>query len=70
MEQQIKDKYMKLQIWHNYGNYQQFISLKIIYLEWELQYKEHQLILIFTLEVILFQEYRLMEIISFKLEKH
>lgn len=70
MEQPIKDKFMKLQIWHNYGNYQLFILLKIIYLEWELQYKEHQPILIFTLEVTQFQEYKLMEIISFKLEKH
>jgi len=70
MEQLIKDKFTKPQIWHNYGNYQQYISLKTIYLEWELQFKEHQLILISTLEEIQFQGYRLMEIISFRLRKH
>lgn len=36
----IRVNFMKLQIWHIYGNCRQFISLKTIFSEWEHQLKE------------------------------
>jgi hypothetical protein len=40
MEQQIKDKYLKLQTWQLYGNYHAFSYVKITYMVWEHQMQE------------------------------
>lgn len=55
MVQQIKDKYMKLQIWRDSGNYPVYSYVRIIYMEWVPQMKELPTIQTFIQEEILFQ---------------
>jgi len=60
MEQQIKDKYLKLQTWQLYGNYHAFSYVKITYMVWEHQMQEQLPILNIIPKEMLFQDSNVM----------